>query len=66
VLTLRDRYQRGSRPVNNRLLDPENPLLTLASLANVAATLGKRVHVELVDEAPSRVVRRRAKPGHAA
>ena len=54
-----------SRSALDRLLDPENPSLTLGSLAKVAAALGKRLHVELVDEAP-RVVRRRAKRKHAA
>lgn len=54
-----------SRSALDRLLDPENPSLTLGSLAKVAAALGKRLHVELVDEAPG-VVRRRAKRKHAA
>ena len=55
-----------SRSALDRLLDPENPSLTLGSLAKVAAALGKRVHVELVDAAPGRVARRRAKRQHAA
>lgn len=54
-----------SRSALDRLLDPENPSLTLGSLAKVAAALGKRLRVELVDEAPG-VVRRRAKRKHAA
>jgi hypothetical protein len=39
----------------DRLLDPENASLTLGSPAKVAAALGKRVHVEVVDEPPARV-----------
>ena len=46
-----------SRSALDRVLDPENPSLTLGSLAKVAAALGKRVHVELVDEAPGRMAR---------
>ena len=55
-----------SRSALDRLLDPENPSLTLASLAKVAAVLGKRVQVELVDEVTRHVVRPRAKRKHAA
>ena len=55
-----------SRSALDRLLDPENSSLTLGSLAKVAAALGKRVHVELVDEVPGRVARPRAKRKHAA
>jgi DNA-binding Xre family transcriptional regulator len=60
------KQMRTSRSALDRLLDPENPSLTLGSLAKVAAALGKRVHVELVDAAPGRVVRRGAKRRHAA
>lgn len=55
-----------SRSAVDRLLDPENSSLTLGSLAKVAAVLGKRVHMELVDAAPNRVARPRAKRKHAA
>lgn len=55
-----------SRSALDRLLDPENPSLTLASLAKVAAALGKRVRVELVAAAPGRAVRSRTKRKHAA
>jgi DNA-binding Xre family transcriptional regulator len=55
-----------SRSALDRLLDPENPSLTLGTLAKVAAALGKRVHVALVDAAPGRATRPRAKRKHAA
>ena len=60
------KQMRTSRSALDRLLDPENPSLTLGSLAKLAAALGKRVHVELVDEVPGQVARRRAKRRHAA
>ena len=55
-----------SRSALDRLLDPENPSLTLGSLAKVAAVLGKRVHVELIDGASRQVTRRRGKRRAAA
>ena len=55
-----------SRSALDRLLDPENPSLTLGSLAKVAAALGKRVHLELVDGASRHATRRRAKRRDAA
>ena len=55
-----------SRSALDRLLDPENPSLTLGSLTKMAAVLGKRVHVELVDAAPRRVPRPVAKRKRAA
>ncbi len=39
-----------SRAALNRLLDPENPSVTLLTMDRVAAVLGKRLKVELVDE----------------
>ena len=55
-----------SRSALDRLPDPENLSLTLGSLSKVAFALGKRVHVEFVDEAPGRVARRRSKGRRAA
>ena len=55
-----------SRSALDRLLDPENPSLTLGSLTKVAAALGKRVHVELVDEGPGRLARPKGKRRQAA
>jgi DNA-binding Xre family transcriptional regulator len=55
-----------SRSALDRLLDPENPSLTLGSLAKVAAALGKRLRVELVDGSAPRVARRRTKRRDAA
>ena len=55
-----------SRSALDRLLDPENPSLTLGSLTKVAAVLGKRVRVELIDEESGRVSHSRTKRKHAA
>lgn len=55
-----------SRSALDRLLDPDNPSLTLGSLAKVAAALGKRIRVELVDGRAPRIARRRAKRRDAA
>jgi DNA-binding Xre family transcriptional regulator len=60
------KQMRTSRAALDRLLDPENASLTLGSLAKVAAALGKRVHVEFVDEPPARVARPGMKRKHAA
>jgi antitoxin HicB len=38
---------RTSRPALDRLLDPANPSVTLATLERAAAALGKRLRVEL-------------------
>lgn len=45
---------RTSRSALDRLLDPDNPSVTLATMGRVAAALGKRLRVELVDSAPAR------------
>ena len=55
-----------SRSALDRLLDPDNPSLTLGSLAKIAAALGKRVRVSLVDGRSAHAVRRRAKRRDAA
>ena len=39
-----------SRAALNRLLDPDNPSVTLLTMDRAAAVLGKRLKVELVDE----------------
>lgn len=44
------RRMRTSRAQLDRLLDPENQSVTLRTLARAAETLGKRVHIELVDQ----------------
>ena len=44
------RRMNTSRAALNRLLDPENPSVTLLTLDRVAAVLGKRLKVELIDE----------------
>ncbi|RRR66580.1 MAG: Fis family transcriptional regulator [Candidatus Viridilinea halotolerans] len=36
-----------SRPALNRLLDPNNPAVTLKTLFRAAECLGKRLHIEL-------------------
>jgi predicted XRE-type DNA-binding protein len=43
------RRMKTSRAQLDRLLDPENQSVTLRTLARAAETLGKRVHIELVD-----------------
>jgi DNA-binding Xre family transcriptional regulator len=43
------RLMKTSRAQLDRLLDPANESVTLRTLARAAETLGKRVHVELVD-----------------
>jgi len=44
------RRMRTSRAALNRLLDPQNPSVTLLTMDKAAAVLGKRLKVELVDE----------------
>lgn len=44
------RRMHTSRAALNRLLDPDNPSVTLLTMDKVAAVLGKRLRVELVDE----------------
>jgi len=44
------RRMRTSRAALNRLLDPDNPSVTLLTMDRVASVLGKRLKVELVDE----------------
>lgn len=55
-----------SRSALDRLLDPDNPSLTLGSLAKIAVALGKRVRVELVDGTSAQAARRRRKRRIAA
>jgi DNA-binding Xre family transcriptional regulator len=55
-----------SRSALDRLLDPDNPSLTLGSLAKIAAVLGKRVRVQLVDGRSAQPARRRVKRRAAA
>lgn len=43
------RRMRTSRAALDRLLDPDNPGVTLATLERAAAALGKRLRIELVD-----------------
>jgi hypothetical protein len=40
---------RTSRAALDRLLDPENPGVTLATMGRAAAALGKRLRIDLVD-----------------
>lgn len=44
------RRMRTSRAALNRLLDPDNPSVTLLTVDRAATALGKRLRVELVDE----------------
>ncbi|MCR4377308.1 MAG: helix-turn-helix domain-containing protein [Rhodospirillales bacterium] len=44
------RRMNTSRAALNRLLDPDNPSVTLLTMDRVAAVLGKRLRVELVDK----------------
>lgn len=44
------RRMHTSRAALNRLLDPDNPSVTLLTMDKAAAVLGKRLRVELVDE----------------
>ena len=44
------RRMHTSRAALNRLLDPDNPSVTLLTMDKAAAVLGKRLKVELVDE----------------
>jgi len=44
------RRMRTSRAALNRLLDPDNPSVTLLTMDKAASVLGKRLRVELVDE----------------
>ena len=45
------RRMNTSRASLNRLLDPDNPSVTLLTLDRAAAALGKSLRIELVDEA---------------
>lgn len=44
------RRMHTSRAALNRLLDPDNPSVTLLTMDKAAAVLGKRLRIELVDE----------------
>lgn len=44
------RRMRTSRAALERLLDPENPSVTLLTMDKAAAVLGKRLRLELVDK----------------
>lgn len=44
------RRMKTSRAQLDRLLDPDNQSVTLSTLTRAAETLGKRVHIELVDQ----------------
>ncbi len=44
------RRMHTSRAALDRLLDPDNPSVTLLTMDRAAAALGKRLRVELVDE----------------
>ena len=44
------RRMRTSRAALNRLLDPDNPSVTLLTMDRAASVLGKRLKVEVVDE----------------
>lgn len=44
------RRMNTSRAALNRLLDPDNPSVTLLTMDRAAAVLGKRLRVELVDK----------------
>jgi predicted XRE-type DNA-binding protein len=44
------RRMHTSRAALNRLLDPDNPSVTLLTMDKAASVLGKRLRVELVDE----------------
>ncbi len=46
--TVMARRMKTSRAALNRLLDPENPSVTLQTLKRAASVLGKRIQVELV------------------
>jgi predicted XRE-type DNA-binding protein len=43
------RMMRTSRPALDRLLDPDNPSVTLRTMQRAAAILGKRIRLDLVD-----------------
>lgn len=45
------RRMRTSRAALNRLLNPNNPSVTLLTMDKAASVLGKRLKVELVDDA---------------
>jgi antitoxin HicB len=45
------RRMHTSRAALERLLDPDNPSVTLLTMDRVATALGKRLKVELVDDA---------------
>ena len=44
------RRMHTSRAALNRLLDPNNPSVTVLTMDKAAAVLGKRLRVELVDD----------------
>lgn len=44
------RRMHTSRAALDRLLDPDNPSVTLLTMDRVASALGKRLKIELVDE----------------
>jgi DNA-binding Xre family transcriptional regulator len=46
--TVMARRMKTSRAALNRLLDPENPSVTLQTLERAASVLGKRIQVEMV------------------
>ena len=48
-----------SRSALDRLLDPDNPSVTLATMGRAAAALGKYLRVELVDSEPAKPAARR-------
>jgi DNA-binding Xre family transcriptional regulator len=43
------RRMHASRSALDRLLDPDNPSVTLATMDRAAAVLGKRLSIQLVD-----------------
>ncbi len=46
--TVMARRMKTSRASLNRLLDPQNPSVTLQTLERAASVLGKRIQVEIV------------------
>ena len=46
--TVMAQRMKTSRAALNRLLDPENPSVTLQTLERAASVLGKRIQVEMV------------------
>jgi len=45
---------KTSRAALDRLLDPQNGSVTLRTIERAAAVVGKRLHIQLVAEAPRR------------